>query len=87
MSGQAVGNLCLPQRVADDGVAAVDGDVAVVAGLLDEGESRRALRAALACPPCVPIAVCGERLDRDVIERLKYYGVGSCEVVIERTRP
>ena len=42
---------------------------------------------ALVCPPCVPIAVCGERLDRDVIERLKYYGVGSCEVVIERTRP
>ena len=36
---------------------------------------------ALACPPCVPIAVCGEGIDDGVIERLKYYGVGTLEVV------
>lgn len=36
---------------------------------------------ALACPPCVPIAVCGERIDDGVIERLKYYGIGTLEVV------
>ena len=37
---------------------------------------------ALACPPCVPIAVCGEVIDDGVIERLKYYGIGTLEVVI-----
>ncbi len=36
---------------------------------------------ALACPPCVPIAVCGEGIDDGVIERLKYYGIGTLEVV------
>ena len=36
---------------------------------------------ALACPPCVPIAVCGELIDDGVIERLKYYGIGTLEVV------
>ena len=36
---------------------------------------------ALACPPCVPIAVCGEVIDESVVERLRYYGVATCEVV------
>ena len=36
---------------------------------------------ALSCPPCVPIAVCGERVDADVIRRLRYYGIERCEVV------
>ena len=36
---------------------------------------------ALSCPPCVPIAVCGERIDRDVIERLRFYGIRECAVV------
>ena len=36
---------------------------------------------ALACPPCVPIAVCGEVIDEGVIERLRYYGIAECEVV------
>ena len=31
--------------------------------------------------PCVPIAVCGERIDGDMIERLRYYGIEACEVV------
>ena len=35
---------------------------------------------ALSCPPCVPIAVCGERIDGDVLRRLEYYGVRACEV-------
>ena len=36
---------------------------------------------ALSCPPCVPIAVCGEVIDAGIIERLRYYGIGACEVV------
>lgn len=36
---------------------------------------------ALNCPPCVPVAVCGEAIDEAVLERLKYYGIESCEVV------
>ncbi len=36
---------------------------------------------ALNCPPCVPVAVCGEAIDGAVLERLKYYGIESCEVV------
>ena len=38
---------------------------------------------ALNCPPCVPIAVCGEAIDEAVLERLEYYGIESCEVVAE----
>lgn len=37
---------------------------------------------ALSCPPCVPIAVCGERIDEGMIERMRYYGITSCEVVL-----
>jgi len=36
---------------------------------------------AVACPPCVPIAVCGERIDEGVLRRLDYYGIDRCEVV------
>ena len=36
---------------------------------------------AVSCPPCVPIALCGEVIDAGVIERLKYYGVAECDVV------
>ena len=36
---------------------------------------------ALNCPPCVPVAVCGEVIDDGVLERLIYYGINTCEVV------
>jgi len=36
---------------------------------------------ALSCPPCVPIAVCGERIDGEVMERLRFYGIRECAVV------
>ena len=37
---------------------------------------------ALNCPPCVPIAVCGEVIDEAVLKRLAYYGIAQCEVVV-----
>ncbi len=35
----------------------------------------------VACPPAVPIVVCGERIDKQAIECFKYYGVESCNVI------
>ena len=35
------------------------------------------------CPPAVPIAVIGERLDRFVVECFRYYGVTHCTVVAQ----
>lgn len=40
----------------------------------------------IACPPAVPLAVCGEIIDRSMIERFRYYGVESCRVIKERSR-
>ena len=48
---------------------------------LEECRGRVLAESALSCPPCVPIAVCGERIDGDVIEILRYYGIRVCEVV------
>lgn len=35
----------------------------------------------VSCPPAVPIAVCGERIDKNVIECFKYYGIKTCKVI------
>ena len=35
----------------------------------------------VSCPPAVPIAVCGERIDKEIIARFEYYGVSFCDVV------
>ena len=37
--------------------------------------------ASVACPPAVPIVICGEEIDSDTIELLKYYGIKKCRVV------
>ena len=39
--------------------------------------------AAISCPPAVPLAVCGDRIDRQVIDCLRYYGVSECMVIQE----
>ena len=36
-----------------------------------------------ACPPAIPIAVCGEVIDGRMLEMLEYYGETECEVVAE----
>lgn len=48
---------------------------------LEDCRGRVLAASALSCPPCVPIAVCGERIDGDMIEILRYYGIRKCEVV------
>ena len=35
----------------------------------------------VACPPAVPIVVCGEVIEPDAIECMKYYGIEKCRVV------
>ena len=44
-------------------------------------EGRVLAESALCCPPCVPVAVCGEVIDADAIARMRYYGIDTCEVV------
>lgn len=39
--------------------------------------------AAVSCPPAVPLAVCGEVIDEDVIALMEYYGIHTCRVVGE----
>ena len=39
--------------------------------------------AAISCPPAIPLAVCGERIDQRVVDCLRYYGVASCAVIKE----
>lgn len=37
----------------------------------------------VSCPPAVPIAVCGERMDENTAAAFAYYGIDTCTVVIE----
>ena len=46
-------------------------------------EGRVLSAATVGCPPAVPIAICGERLDANTIECFKYYGIKTCFVVKE----
>ena len=47
----------------------------------------RVLAAAnVSCPPAVPIAMCGERLDEAAALRMVYYGVERCDVVKSNER-
>lgn len=36
---------------------------------------------AVGCPPAIPLVVCGEIIDRGVIENFKYYGIDFCNVI------
>lgn len=36
---------------------------------------------AASCPPCVPVAMPGERIDAETVERLEYYGIHDCDVI------
>lgn len=46
-------------------------------------EGRILADANVACPPAVPIVVCGERIDRAAMEIMAYYGVTHCRVLKE----
>ncbi|MBR3273769.1 MAG: aminotransferase class V-fold PLP-dependent enzyme [Clostridia bacterium] len=48
---------------------------------VDQCAGRVLAESALSCPPCVPIAVCGEVIDAETIQRLRFYGIRACAVV------
>ena len=35
----------------------------------------------VACPPAIPLVICGEEIDSDTVELLKYYGIKKCRTV------
>lgn len=39
--------------------------------------------AVLSCPPAIPIAVCGERLNEEALRLFAYYGMEKCRVLCE----
>lgn len=47
----------------------------------DKACGRVLASANVACPPAVPIVVCGEVIAQDAIECMKYYGIEKCSVV------
>ena len=48
---------------------------------VEDAEGRILASPCVSCPPAIPIAVCGERLDRLCIDNFKYYGTETVEVV------
>ena len=51
--------------------------------MLDTQQAEGRVLAALnvACPPAVPIAVCGEILDGNCLALFRYYGIQTCKVI------
>ena len=45
--------------------------------------NRVSAAATISCPPAIPLAVCGERIDRQVLDCFRYYGIIHCAVVKE----
>ena len=48
---------------------------------IERCEGRILASASVGCPPAVPIAVCGERLDMETIRAFSYYGIDRIRVV------
>lgn len=50
---------------------------------VSQSEGRILALVSVGCPPAVPIAVCGERIDRAAVGCFSYYGIETCKVVCE----
>lgn len=48
---------------------------------VEECVGRTLAFSSLACPPAVPIVVCGEVIDQNAVQIMKYYGIKTCCVV------
>ncbi|MBE6649317.1 MAG: aminotransferase class V-fold PLP-dependent enzyme [Ruminococcaceae bacterium] len=48
---------------------------------IEKAENRILASPSVGCPPAVPIAVCGERITRNVINAFEYYGIEKCFVI------
>ena len=49
----------------------------------EEGAGRISAAAVIGCPPAIPLVICGERIDSQVIDAFRYYGIDSCCVIKE----
>ena len=49
---------------------------------IDKALGRVLAAPSVACPPAVPIAVCGEVIDQNAIELFRYYGIEKIRVII-----
>ncbi len=49
----------------------------------DQAEGRILASPSVSCPPAVPIAICGERLNKNAVCCFKYYGIEKIDVVTE----
>lgn len=39
-------------------------------------------QSAISCPPAIPLVVCGEEIDGNVLESFRYYGIDTCSVLV-----
>lgn len=49
--------------------------------MANECEGRICSGVSVSCPPAVPIVMCGEQIDRDILNMFGYYNIKSCSVV------
>lgn len=49
---------------------------------LEKAQGRIAHMMPCSCPPCVPIVVCGEKIEADEITSLAHFGYSVCKVVV-----
>lgn len=50
---------------------------------IENAENRILAQPSVGCPPAVPIAICGQRLNKQAIECFRYYGIDEISVVKE----
>lgn len=74
----------LPERVMSLREAALSPCESVP---ISESVGRVLATASVSCPPAVPIAVSGERIDGEALRRFSYYGITDCTVVQKSVCP
>ncbi len=76
---------CPPRPVTRSGVCSVrEAMLSPAEEICVENAIGRILASpSVACPPAVPILVCGEVIDRSALEAFRYYGIKTCTVVKE----
>lgn len=76
--GESAPPLCKHERVMSVREAAFSACEVIPA---EKSFGRVLAAATVACPPAVPIVVCGERIDENAVRSFKYYGIKNVTVV------
>ena len=71
---------CVPERALSIREAALSVSEAVP---VEESLGRILAGTSVGCPPAVPIALCGERISREIIKAFQYYGIETIQVTQE----